>query len=288
MTKDPKNLPISIQHKLRNIAKSKGGNSETLLHRYVAERFLYRLSLSKYNDQFFLKGAFLFTIWEDGPYRATRDIDFLGKVSDQIETLEEILKNISSIPYEKDGLSFDTDSIKGEIIREGQSYGGIRLKQDVYLGKAKIVLQIDVGFGDIITPKAEKNEFPTLLAMDIPKINTYPIYTVIAEKLEAMVSLDIDNSRMKDFFDLWFLTQKFEIDSNELSKAIKNTFAQRNTAIPIGPPTALTEEFYLNEDKNKQWQAFINRSELADRSLKLKEVVGVLNQLFTPALASLR
>lgn len=287
MNKEIKNLSVSIQHKLRNIAKAKGEDSEIILYQYVVERFLYRLSISQYRDKFFLKGAFLFKIWEEEAHRTTRDIDFLGNVTNQIEGLEQIFIDICSIQCEEDCLIFDTESIKGEFIREGKSYGGIRFKQYVTLGKAKIALKVDVGFGDIITPEAEEKSFPSLLGMENPVIKAYPIYTVIAEKLEAMVSLDMDNSRMKDFYDLWFLLRNFEIDSTQLKEAIKNTFYRRRTEIPIETPTAFTEEFALNDQKNIQWKSFLRKNELDVADLELKEVISVLYRELAPLLADL-
>ncbi len=287
MNKNIKNLPASIHQKLRNIAKNNDEDVEAVLYRYVAERFLYRLSISKYKNQFFLKGAFLFTIWKDEPHRTTRDIDFLGSITNQIEELKKIFTHISSIPCEEDGLFFDSDSIKGELIMEGKSYGGTCFKQYVRLGKIKIVLKIDVGFGDVITPHAEEKEFPSLLGMAKPKIKAYPIYTVIAEKLEAMVALDMNNTRLKDFYDLWFLMKNFEIDTDQLIQAIKNTFSRRGTSIPIETPIALTEKFSLDEGKRTQWRAFLRKNDFKEEQFELKEVISSLNQFFSPILDNL-
>tara|TARA_B100001248_G_C27397072_1_gene466319 strand:- start:4748 stop:5617 length:870 start_codon:yes stop_codon:yes gene_type:complete len=284
MGKIIKNLEASLYQQLRNLAQDKGEEVEAVLYRYVIERFLYRLSVSSYKDKFFLKGAILFTLWDEDPHRPTRDVDFLGEVAHQIKPLEKIVKEISSISCKEDGLRFETQSIKGEAIREGQSYGGIRLKQFVKLGRARVTLKIDIGFGDVITPKAQKKEFPSLLGMQKPTLNTYPIYTVIAEKLEAMVYLDIDNSRMKDFYDLWFLIRKFDINLTQLGKAIKNTFTRRGTDLPKEMPVAFTEAFALNADKDIQWKAFLRKNGLEGNGLELSTVTTALGEFFWPIL----
>lgn len=284
MNKENINIPASIHRRLKNIAKEKNESLEDLLYRYMVERFLYRLSQSKYKEKFYLKGACLFWLWEEIPHRPTRDIDFLGIIPGDIILLEKIFAEISSLNIPEDGLLFVVNSIKGEEIREGQTYGGIRLKQAVMLGKARLILQVDIGYGDVVTPQPEDSEFPTLLKMPAPKIKTYPLCTVIAEKLEIMVIRDIENSRMKDFYDLWFLTKNFDINKTELLLAIKRTFGNRKTIIPVLAPIALTLEFAENEQKQIQWKAFLKKNQINVANTELNEIILHLNSFFMPIL----
>ncbi len=284
MSKDIVDIPASIHSRLKNVAKKNNEFFENILYRYVVERFLYRLGKSEYKNEFYLKGAFLFAIWEDIPHRTTRDIDFLGITADNIKILEKKFRKICSLNVSDDGLIFNPQSIKGEEIREGQSYGGIRLKQIVMLGKAKIVLQIDVGFGDAVFPGPEENDVPTLLDMPAPKIQSYPLCTVIAEKLETLVVRGIENSRMKDFYDLWCLTKKFKIEKEELLTAIEKTFHRRKTLFPDNEPIALTKDFALNKTKHIQWNAFIRKNQINTDNTEFIQIILYLNNFFVPIL----
>ena len=187
---------------------------------------------------------------------------------------------------ENDGLIFDPKSVRVEEIRENNAYEGIRVRLNGKLSSAKITLQFDIGFGDAVTPDPEDIVYPTLLDQEAPKLKAYPVYTVIAEKFEAMVKLGIANSRMKDFYDLWILAQKFDLEGPILMDAIKATFNRRKTEIPKNTPLAFSKEFYDDDSKKKQWSAFLNKNGI-DSSKNLNEVVGALEEFLMPVANSI-
>lgn len=227
-----KNLAASVKAKLTNLSRERGEELQNLLMRFASERFLYRLSLSEHKEKFLLKGAALFAFWFNQPHRPTKDLDLLGSGENDISTLETIIREICTIDGE-DGLQFLVDSVEGRKIREEEVYQGVRLTFLAMLERARIPVQVDVGFGDAVTPKAKKETLPTILDLPAPKLKIYPKETVIAEKFEAMVKLGISNSRMKDFWDVRYLIKEFEFDGALLQKAIRATFASRQTPLPM-------------------------------------------------------
>ena len=263
----------SVRQRLSNLSKDHNEDFQFILTRYGLERFLYRISQSKYHDKFVLKGALLFFVWEGLIYRSTRDMDLLGFGDSSSENLISIFRELCQSEVEPDGLIFDPESINIADIREEQEYSGQRVKLIGYLGKVKISVQIDIGFGDVITPHAIKSEYPTLLGMSQPKIRIYPRETVVAEKLQAMVDLGMQNSRMKDFFDIYNISLHFNFDGDVLVKAIRNTFLRRKTEIPVNLPLALTDEFANDAQKQIQWDAFLRKNSLENVSLDLIEIV---------------
>jgi hypothetical protein len=258
----PANLTASIRQRLLNFAHERKDEFQLVLVRYAAERLLYRLSKSPHADQFLLKGALLFELWTGQPHRATLDLDLLGQGDDEVARFERIFREVSATAVEDDGLIFLPDEVHGGEIREDQRYGGVRIHGLAKLGTAKIRLQIDIGFGDAVTPKPQKVQYPSLLGLPTATMRAYPKETVIAEKFEAMVSLGIANSRMKDFYDIWVLSSEFEFDGDVLGKAIRATFERRGTAIPAQPPIAFTPEFSSDVSKTAQWRAFVSRGHL--------------------------
>ncbi len=232
-----------------------------MLTSYGLERLLYRLSVSAYRDEFVLKGAMLFSCWSGDLYRATRDVDFLKMGEASMAYLGQVFADLCEQAVEPDdGLVFDKASIKVAEIREEDSYGGIRVTMKATLGNARMPIQADISIGDAITPAAGEIEFPTLLEMPAPKLRAYPVETVIAEKFEAMVSLDMANSRMKDFYDIWAIRKFMQPDPKLLAEAVANTFRRRGTELPSDVPTALTDAFSKDESKQKQWEAFVKRA----------------------------
>jgi hypothetical protein len=230
------------------------------------------LSISNAREQLWLKGAMLFNLWFDAPHRPTRDADFLGFGEVDAKALGEVVRTVSAIESD-DGVVFDPASIRVEEIREENRYGGRRVKIIAHLGKAKCSLQLDVGYGDVVTPGAEEAAYPTLLDdVPVPRLIVYPRATVVAEKLEAIANLGMDNSRMKDYFDLHALAREGAIDVNLLGKAIAATFARRGTQLPSDLPTGLTAEFADDATKQSQWRAFLGKNRLVGPSLE--EVVG--------------
>ncbi|MFI3244472.1 MAG: nucleotidyl transferase AbiEii/AbiGii toxin family protein [Akkermansia sp.] len=215
-----KNIVASTKAKLSNIAKQHGWDYQHILTRYATERFLYRLSISPYREQFILKGGNLFIIWMNGiNARPTIDTDLLRHGDASPEKLEQIFFELASAaPQESDGVVYDPSSIKIKAIRETTEYGGTRIELMSYLGNIEIRLQFDIGIGDIITPAPELKEFPVLLNGKAPCLQVYPMTSVIAEKAQIIISLGTITSRMKDFYDIWFLSQQFEHDFELLSR----------------------------------------------------------------------
>jgi hypothetical protein len=228
----PKNISASVRQKLKNIALTQREDFQAILTRYALERFLYRLSQSEEGDKFVLKGALLFTIWSKQPHRATRDMDLLGFGENSPSYLQVIFQNICRLEVQSDGLEFNSEQVNCQLIKADQEYEGVRvnLLGNLTDTKTRISLQIDVGFGDAICHAPVKLQFPTILDFPAPKISTYPRESVIAEKFQAMVILGIANSRMKDFYDLWFLASNFEFDGQLLSRAIQMTFERRKSS----------------------------------------------------------
>lgn len=220
-----------------------------------------------------LKGASLFTVWSGHPHRATKDIDLLGRGTPDLERLERVFQDVCSTPAEDDGLFFEPSTIATERIKEGANYEGVRVTLRATLGTARLLMQIDVGFGDAVTPAAAPADFPTLLGHPAPRLEVYPRETVVAEKFQAMVDLGLFNSRMKDFYDLWFLAREFEFEGPVLAQALAATFACRKTPLPSEPPRAMTPAFAADAQKQAQWRAFLTRSRVAETTLTLATVV---------------
>lgn len=277
---EKKNIAASVHQRLYNHAKENGEDFNLLLIRFANERFLYRLSVSDYKDCFLLKGASLFTLWFNHPHRPTRDVDLLGFGSSEMADIEKVFRDICNVETE-DGLIFKADSVKGAEIKEGQEYHGIRILLMAFLGNARINLQIDVGFGDAVTPETKVEEFPTVLDFPAPKLKVYPKETVVAEKFEALVKLGMLNSRMKDFWDLRLMISEFEFGGALLQQAIQATFERRGTLFPETPPLALTEEFSGDKGKQTQWNAFLRKNKLTD-SGDLKQIIDSLQSFFLP------
>lgn len=275
-----KNTAASVRAKLKNKAQEKDVEFQNLLVRFGNERLLYRLSRSAYQKSFMLKGASLFAIWVGEPHRPTKDMDLLGFGKNDIETLENIFREVCAIDGE-DGVVFLTESIKGAEIRAEKIYQGVRIKLFASLDGARIPLQVDIGFGDAVTPIAKTETIETILDLPKPRLRIYPKETVIAEKFEAMVKLGIGNSRMKDFWDVQFLIKNFSFNGSLLQKAIKATFANRHTAVPRVLPIALTEDFTVNSEVNTDWKAFITRSKIKDDT-EIEAVIESLRDFFTP------
>jgi len=278
---EKKNLAASVRQRLLVLSQRRGEPFDLILTRYGIERLLYRISMSAYADRFLLKGAMLFRVWKDFSHRPTRDLDLLGFGPAETNNLESIFRELCSLPVDPDGLIFLPATVKAEVIREEAVYGGIRVTVEARLENAKIPIQCDVGFGDAVTPEPDHIEFPALLDFPAPQLRSYPTYTVVAEKLEAMVLLGETNSRMKDFYDLWFLSQQFEFDGNTLVAAIRATFARRKTKLPGSTPHALTDDF--PKMKSVQWGAFLRKSKLPQ--LEMAAVIDAIRQFADVPLA---
>lgn len=262
-------LIASVQARLLNRAKERGEDFSLVLSRYAVERFLYRLSVSPDRDRYWLKGALLFDLWFDVPHRPTRDADFLGFGPADADTLAGTVREICGIAGD-DGMVFDAASIRIEEIREQAGYGGLRVRLVGLLGKSRCSVQLDVGYGDAVTPGPDEIVYPTLLDdQPAPRLRAYPRVTVVAEKLEAMVSLGMASTRMKDYFDVLALAREGALDVGSLADAIAATFARRGTALPSSVPLGLSEEFARDATKLKQWQAFLRKNRLEAPALEL-------------------
>lgn len=281
------NVPASIRAKLLNVSRPTGEDFNATLARYAVERFLYRLSESPHSSSFVLKGAMLMVVWMSKPHRPTQDLDLLGIGDLSDDNLQAILNEVLNIPVTEDGLQFENDSTTIVDIREGQTYQGKRVKLTCRLGKTKIRMQIDIGFGDSVVPRPKVLTYPTLLDLPAPRVRAYPRETAVAEKLEAMISLGVINSRMKDFYDLWFISQHFSFNGNTLTKAISATFKRRKTGFPQQTLAAFMNTFIHDEIKLTQWQTFMQRADLVESTPVFAEVIKKLNTfLSTPLIAA--
>lgn len=282
-----KNTPASVRQRLLNISRQQGEDFQLILIRFALERLLYRISISEYREQLILKGAMLFQIWSHELHRPTRDVDFLGQGEHSESRYRSLFEAVCSINHVADGLEFDTKSIQVSIMKEEEKYQGIRITFNAFLASARIPIQVDIGFGDAITPGPVDIHYPTILDFSAPRLKSYPRETVVAEKFQAMVILGIANSRMKDFFDVWVLARQFEFDGKTISHAIRATFDRRETEVPVKTPLALTEEFFKDRQKQTQWNAFLMKSRLTKGGLDLASVAKELAEfLLPPTLAS--
>jgi len=280
---DTKNLGASVRQRLLNKARETGRPFGEILQYFAMERFLYRLSKSGYADKFVLKGALMLTAWNAPLLRPTMDIDLLGRIGNDIAAIAVIVKEICAGRVEPDdGLVFDAATVRGERIAEAAEYEGVRVRFRATLDAARIQMQIDVGFGDIVVPAAMLTIYPTILDLPAPRLLAYSKETAVAEKFEAMVKLGELNSRMKDFFDVWLLSRSFDFNGARLCEAIEETFKRRGTVLPKGEPVALTAEFSANALKQAQWAGFIRRLMLRDLP-SLPVVVDQLRQFLMPA-----
>jgi hypothetical protein len=255
-----RDVAASVKQRLLNAAKDQDTAFNRVLDRYVAERFLYRLGLSPVVDRFTLKGAALFLVWTGREVRPTRDVDFLGSGSADPASLRAAIESVCAVALVDDGLVFDSASIRIQPIRDEIAYGGQRIQLRASLGKAMVQLQVDVGFGDVITPERIEAEYPTLLDHPAPRLWTYPRETVVAEKFEAMLSLGQANTRLKDFWDVAVLAEHFEFDGETLRTAIEETLRARGTVLTAEIPDALRPAFYEEPKRLEQWRSFSRKA----------------------------
>lgn len=265
--KKVRNVAGSHRAKLLTLARNRGEDFQFLLGRWVVERFLYRLAGSVQKDNFVLKGAMLFLAWDGRLHRPTKDLDLLGFGSPHVLDVADRIREVCAVPAD-DGIVFDIGGVQGERIKEDAEYEGVRVRVPASLDGARISMQIDVGFGDLVDPPPAEITFPVLLPLDAPVLRAYPPEAVVAEKFHAMVVLGIANSRMKDFFDVWTLAQTHDFAIEPLAGSVKSTFERRRTPLPEAEavPMALTKEFLQDRAKQTQWAAFGRRLGLRDLS----------------------
>jgi len=270
-------MGASVRARLLTLARDKGQAFDLLLTRYTTERLLYRLSITPHCDRFVLKGAILLTTWFDDPHRPTRDVDFLGHGDPAPEPMLAVFREICAIE-ENDGVTFDIDALRVELIREELEYGGLRLRTTARLAGARITVVIDIGFGDAVEPGIEEINLPVLLDLPAPRLRAYARETVVAEKFQAMVMLGLANTRMKDFYDIWMLSRNYDFDRDRLSRAIEATFERRRTPIPEELPDALSPVFAADVTKQRQWTAFVRDLDTGTPSLEtiVSDLAGFL------------
>lgn len=278
-----KDVGTSVRARLLRLAKDRGDDFQVVLTRYANERLLFRLASSNHASGFVLKGAALFTVWTGKPHRATRDLDLLGFGDPGVARVREIFTDLLSLDVADDGVRFDLGSLTVGLIREDQEYGGVRAEFIARVTNAEVRLQVDVGFGDAITPEATVVEFPVLLDFPAPRLRAYPKETVVAEKLDAMVQLGLANSRMKDFYDVAVLARDFAFDGDLLVRAIQATFERRKTPLPAAMPVALTAAFAEAPTKKTQWAGFVRKAGVRDAG-SLAEAVAAVAAFSEPLL----
>ncbi len=283
MKREPKNIAASIQARLLQHSHELNVEHQLTLARFGGERLLYRLSKSEFADRFILKGAALLLLWMGDATRPTKDVDLLVFGDTSAEALSKIFVALCEVEAPDDGLTFMSDTVRVQAIREGQEYGGMRITLMAMLGKVRIPMQIDVGAGDAVVPPPDTVDYPGLLDLPRARLRVYRPETSIAEKTEAMVRLALANSRMKDFFDIHGLAITRPFEGDTLRLALAATFERRQTPLPSEVPLALTNEFGDDPQKGRQWAAFVGRIRGADHT-DLSEVIDVLRAFLWPAL----
>ncbi|NGX45768.1 MAG: hypothetical protein K940chlam2_00948 [Chlamydiae bacterium] len=276
-----KNLPESVYNRLKNAAFAKNRPTQEILRYYAMERFLYRLSVSQYKRSFFLKGGLMLMVWDPTTHRATVDIDLLAKGNNSIDNLTHILKEICLLPVLEDGIEFNTTDL---ILSESQietKYAGMSARFSAHLHTAKLPLRIDIGFNDKIFPKPARINYPALLDFPSPELQGYTPETMVAEKLEAMVKLGLANSRMKDFYDVWTIVNRFQINPEKIAPIIREVFQNRKTTIRE-IPKAFSEAFYNSPKMMARWDAFLKG--IGHESTPLEKVVSEIGDFFIPIL----
>ena len=287
MKKRPlKDVAASVRQRLLDNAKATGRPFQEVLQYFAMERFLYRLTESPHGEKFVLKGALMFTVWGAPASRPTRDIDFLARTENTPEAVVPIVQAVCAQVVEPDGLVFAADSVEGKAIKEDADYAGVRVTFLATLQNARVRMQLDLGYGDVVVPSPQFADYPTILDFPAPRLRAYSRETVVAEKFEAMVKLGQLNSRMKDFYDLWLLARQFDFDGPTLAEAIERTFANRKSEMPE-TVLALTPAF-ADTAKQTQWSAFLKRSRLDNAPDELLAVVQILADFLGPVAAARR
>ena len=269
----------SVKNRLYNKAKATGKTMQELLIMYCLERTLYRLSISKYSDKFTLKGGVLLYAMFDGNYaRTTADVDLLAeKMSNDVLNMCNVFKEILSVKTD-DPIRYDLESLKVEVITENKKYHGLNVSLLAYLDKTQINISIDIGFDDIIYPSKVKMDYPVILNDDNPNIYVYSIYSCIAEKFEAIVSLGYDNSRLKDFYDIYIIANSFDLKSSELIEAIKETFHHRNTNYN---KIVVFDNDFMDSVTIKRWNSFVKKKKVMI-NISLEDTINLIRVLLEP------
>jgi len=286
MDGNTKNMAASVHQRLLNKSKEASRPFNELLQHFAIERFIYRLSKSPHAKRFILKGALMFSAWTGSMSRPTMDIDLLGKIENSLELIVTVIKDACAMEVESDGIVFHKDTVTAARITEYADYKGTRVMLRGNLGSIRLFLQIDIGFGDVIVPGPSKVKYPVLLDFPPPELDGYTMESTLAEKFQAMVKLGLLNSRMKDFYDIWFLSRTLDFKGETLVEAIEKTFEKRNTPLP-NEPTIFNPSFMRDENKQAQWQGFINKARLGDAPASFENVVAEIKVFLQPVVASI-
>lgn len=266
------NVAASVRQRLLNQARASGRPFQELLQYFAMERFLFRVSRSPHAENVVLKGALMLAMWKVSLTRPTKDIDLLGQMANDVEGIVDVVKELCRQDVEPDGLVFDPASVSGERIAEEAEYEGVRVRFQGSLGMARVSMQMDVGFGDVVVPGPVTADYPTILALPAPRIRGYTRESLIAEKFHTMVLRGLLNSRMRDFFDVWVLSRQFDFEGEVLAAAVRETFARRGLAVDPRP-VALTDELATDGTKAAQWRGFLRKGRLEGAPSELAEVV---------------
>lgn len=281
MKRDIKDVAASVRARLQANAKDTGRPFQEVLQYFAMERFLFRLSVSPHVNRLVLKGGLMLTAWRAPSTRPTKDIDLLARMPNDVDTVVDVVRDICTQKAEPDGLAFDTNSIEGRVIKEDADYEGVRANFLGYLQNARVNMQIDMGFGDVVVPEAVSLDYPTILDHTAPRLSGYSRETAIAEKFEAMVKLGQINGRIRDFFDLWLLLRQFNFEGELLARAIRETFANRGTVVNPAP-VAWTAEFAGDPTKISQWTGFLRKSLIDFAPATFQEIIDEIAGFIGP------
>jgi predicted nucleotidyltransferase component of viral defense system len=284
MNDERRNVGASVRARLLNRAHEERSDFQVLLTRFTLERLLYRLSVSEHRTRFVLKGAMLFAVWINVPFRPTRDLDLLGYGDRGVDAIADAFRAICAFPVTDDGVQFDVAALSASPIREDLKYAGVRVRTTAIIDRARIPVQVDIGFGDAVTPAPIEIDYPVLLDMPAPRLRAYPIETVVAEKFETLVARGIVNTRLKDYYDLWLIGRTFQLNASSLAAAMRRTFERRGTPLPAAPPVGLTDEFATA--KAAQWRTFLGRERVQPAPADFAHVVSDLRNFLVPITSS--
>jgi hypothetical protein len=280
------NLAASVHRRLLNEARASGRPFNELLQHFAMRRFIARLARSQHAERFVLKGGLLMDAWSASSTRPTVDIDFLGMMNNDPATVESMIRDVCATEVEPDGLAFLAENGRAERITEDAEYQGVRMRFEARLGSARVPMQVDIGFGDVVFPGVHEVSLRPLLDFASTSVLAYSRESSIAEKLQAMVKLGAINSRMNDFFDLWYLSMNFDFSGEALAAAITATFGARGTAIP-SEVAAFDAVFSDSEEKQAQWRSFRNKSRLEEAPESLGQVVRQIASFLGPVIQAL-
>ena len=280
MPRERKNLSESILERLKNLARQTKRRTDELLRYFAIERFLYRLSESQHCNKFFLKGGLMLRAWQLNEHRPTLDIDLLGKTKNNAQNLQRIVQDICGQEVIRDGITYETDGLRITEIQVDGDYLGARILFRAKLHSAKIPMQLDIGFSDLIFPKPCSIAYPALLEFPAPKLRGYTAESVIAEKFEAMAKLGLVNTRLKDFYDIWILLKGFSFRGESLQGAMQATFDRRKSSLDR-LPDSLSKEFYSDPAHIKRWQKFLQQMEF-ENAIELTMVISDIKDFLQP------